>query len=318
MEIGFHFSHEQFSPAELLSLVSYVEDAGFTAGSCSDHFYPWSEKQGESGFAWAWLGAALQASSLSFGTVNAPVMRYHPAIIAQAAATLSIMFPGRFWLAVGSGQLLNEGIMGEPWLGKELRNKRLFEAVKIIRALWKGETITHNGLIKVENAKLYSLPETSPLLIAAALTPKTAAWAAGWSDGLITVSKPLDELKEVINAFKNNGGKNKPLYLKVEVSYDPDEETAFEGAWEQWKTNVISSSVQANLRTPAEFDETADAVDPEFFISQIIITSKKDVIIDNLNNFKELGFEKLLIHNINKKQKQFIDFFRKEISEEFK
>src|SRR5690606_27162420 len=126
LKFGYHASHEQFSPSELLALVKLAEKAGFDAAMCSDHFTPWSERQGQSGFAWSWLGAALQATdSLSFGMVNAPGQRYHPAIIAQAIATLSEMFPSRLWCAFGSGQLMNEHITGQGWISKAERNSRL-------------------------------------------------------------------------------------------------------------------------------------------------------------------------------------------------
>ena len=133
--IGFHASHEQVSPSELLHAVRAAEAAGFACAMCSDHFSPWSERQGESGFAWSWLGAALQATSLPFGVVNAPGQRYHPAVIAQAAATLCELFPGRFWLALGTGEFSNEHITGEPWPDKRTRNARLAECVAVMRAL---------------------------------------------------------------------------------------------------------------------------------------------------------------------------------------
>ena len=139
--IGFHASHEQIDPRSLLAAVQAAEAAGFQAAMCSDHFSPWSARQGESGFAWSWLGAALQATSLSFGVVNAPGQRYHPAIIAQAAATLAQMFPDRFWVALGSGEAMNEHITGERWPAKSVRNARLRECVDIMRALFAGETV---------------------------------------------------------------------------------------------------------------------------------------------------------------------------------
>src|SRR5688500_19628475 len=150
--IGFHASHEQVRPDRLLRLVQAAESAGFDAGTSSDDWAPWSDEQGESGFAWSWLGAALQATSLPFGVVNAPGQRYHPAIIAQAAATLNVMFPDRFWIATGSGQLLNEHITGDRWPPKEERNERLREAADVMRRLWAGETVTHEGRIHVSEA----------------------------------------------------------------------------------------------------------------------------------------------------------------------
>jgi coenzyme F420-dependent glucose-6-phosphate dehydrogenase len=318
MEIGFHFSHEQFSPGKLLSLVPAVEKAGFKSALCSDHFYPWSVKQGHSGFTWSWLGAAMAISELSFGTVNAPGQRYHPAIIAQAAATLAEMFPERFWFAAGSGQLMNEGITGDPWPVKEIRNERLLESVQIMRDLWNGETVTHYGHITVEKAKLYSLPDHPPMLLGAALTPETAEWVGSWGDGLITASRPVDKLKEVINAFRRGGGKNKPAYLKIQLSYDKDEEQAFESAWDQWKNNVISTAVQAELRTPEQFDETSEAVSPEFFRKQVLISNDSSKIISSLKEYEKLGFERLYLHNVNIHQEEFIEFIGREVLPELR
>ena len=191
--IGYHASHEQYSPGELLRLVQRADQAGFQSAMCSDHFHPWGENQGHSGFAWSWLGAALQATSLSFGVVTVPGgWRYNPAIIAQAAATLAEMFPGRFWIAPGSGELLNEGITGQRWPHKAERNARLREACDVIRALWKGEMVTHHGLVTVEAGKLYRLPKEPPKIVGAALSPETAEWMGEWADGLITVVGPRE------------------------------------------------------------------------------------------------------------------------------
>src|SRR3954469_11784021 len=156
VRIGYHASHEQFRPSELLELVRQAEAAGFKCAMSSDHFKPWASAQGQSGFAWAWLGAAPEATSLPFGVISAPGYRYHPAILAQGAATLSEMYPGRFWLALGSGQRLNEDVAGLPWPDKAERNARLSECASIIRALLGGETVTHRGRVTVLDAKLYS------------------------------------------------------------------------------------------------------------------------------------------------------------------
>lgn len=183
---GFHASHEQLPPGELLRAVREAEEAGFELGMCSDHFAPWSHNQGHSGFAWAWLGAALQATSMPFGVVTAPGQRYHPAVIAQAAATLCEMYPERFWMALGSGQALNEHITGEAWPKKSERNARLLECVEVMRALFAGETVSHEGRVRVDRARLYSLPETPPELVGAAVTPDTARWVGG---GLMPLSR---------------------------------------------------------------------------------------------------------------------------------
>ncbi len=207
--VGYHASHEQHAPSRLRSHLVAAEQAGFTAGMCSDHFHPWSEQQGQSGFAWSWLGAALEATQLPMGVVNAPGQRYHPAIIAQAAATLAEMYPERFWLAVGSGQDLNEHITGEAWPRKADRDQRLLESVEVIRALWRGETVTHRGAVVVEDAHLYTRPERPPRLLGAALTPRTAQWVGGWDDGMVTIAKPHEELREIVEAFRAGGGQDK-------------------------------------------------------------------------------------------------------------
>ncbi len=143
--VGFHASHEQLPPSRLIAAVKTAEEAGFTAAMCSDHLAPWSERQGHSGHAWSWLGAAMEATSLPFGVVTAPGQRSHPAVTAQAIATLGELFPGRFWAALGSGEALNEHVTGEPWPSKPDRDARLLECVEVIRALLRGEEVTHDG-----------------------------------------------------------------------------------------------------------------------------------------------------------------------------
>src|SRR4029450_4721101 len=189
-EYGIHASHEQIPPAEILAAVVAAERAGFQAAMCSPHFSPWSERQGESASAWSWLGAALQATNLSFGVVNAPGQRYHPAIIAQAIGTLGALFPRRFWAALGSGEFSNEPITGGDWPRKEIRNARLRESVDVIRDLLAGQEVTRDGLVTVDRARLWTRPETPPALIGAAVSTKTAAWGAGWADGLVTGNGP--------------------------------------------------------------------------------------------------------------------------------
>lgn len=244
--IGYHISHEQFSPRELLSLAEKAEQAGFSFCLSSDHFAPWSNEQGQSGFAWSWLGAALSRTKrIDFGVVNCPSFRYHPAIIAQASATLDQMFPGRFRLTVGSGQALNETITGEYWPTKKSRNDKLKAAVDIIRALWNGETVSSDGPVKIAEAKLYTLPSAKMEITGAAISPETAKWMAPWADSLITISQPKDKLRRVIDAWRENGGENKPLKIKVQLSYDKTYESALQGAYLQWRTNVFASEVQS-------------------------------------------------------------------------
>lgn len=318
MKIGFHASHEQFPPSHLLKLAILAEKAGFEAVMSSDHFHPWSNKQGESGFAWSWLGAAMQATSLEFGVVNAPGQRYHPAIIAQAVATLDEMFPGRFWIANGSGQALNENITGEKWPAKTVRNERLKESVAVMRELWKGDYVTHHGIIKVENAKLFTPPTRTPTVFGAAITVETAGWLAEWADGLITISQPVEDLKEMVQAFRSNGGERKPMALKVQISYDKDREKALTGAYEQWRNNIFPSKLISELITPEQFDAMGKKVDKEDIEEYVIVGNEPGIFIEKIKTFNELGFEKIIIHNVNKEQENFVEFFGNEVLPELK
>jgi probable non-F420 flavinoid oxidoreductase len=312
--IGYHASHEQFAPSALLRYAKLAEDAGFVGGMCSDHLHPWSEDQGESGHAWTWLGAALQATTQgTYGVVTAPVQRYHPAVIAQACATLAEMFPGRFWVAVGSGEALNEHVTGEPWPREEVRDLRLKEAVDVIRALWAGELVNHRGLIRVEEAQLYTLPETLPLLIGAAVTKETAEWVAGWADGFVTVNRDPDVLGEVVERFRAGGGEGKPMYLQVHVSYAESEEEAYAGAYDQWRTVIFPSDVLASLDMPSQFDAAATFVRPEDLDRNIWISNDLDRHIEWLQKCIDLGFDVINVHNVNRDQERFIEAYGKHV-----
>jgi coenzyme F420-dependent glucose-6-phosphate dehydrogenase len=309
ISIGYHNSHEQFKPCLLLELAQKAEKAGFTHALSSDHFYPWSEAQGESGFAWSWLGAAMQATKLSFGIVSAPVQRYNPAIIAQAVATLCEMFPQRFFIAAGSGQYMNEHINGAAWPTKFLRNDRLKESVDIMRALWRGETVTHHGLVTVEEAKLYTRPDYMPQIIGPALTTKTAQWLGGWADGLITTSRPPEELRKMIEAFRRGGGEGKPIYLKVQLSYDTTYEKALQGAHEQWKNNIFPSALLSDIRNPEGFDAAGSMVKPDEMVPHVRISESTDQHIEWLQKDIDEGVTHLYLHNVNLEQEQFIEMF---------
>lgn len=307
--IGYHASHEQFKPSELLSWVVQAEAAGFQAVNCSDHFYPWSERQGQSGFSFAWLGAAMQATTIPFGVVCTPGYRYHPAVVAQAVATLGEMFPDRFWISLGSGEALNERVTGIKWPIKAERNARLKECTEIIKRLLHGETVTHHGLTTTEEAKLYTRPEIKPLLLGAAVTKETAAWLGTWADGMITVNKPYPDLRETVEAFRKNGGKNKPVYLKVQLSYDDTEEAALEGAHDQWRTNIFSGTVLGELWKVEQFDALGKHIQPNEITSMIRISPDPDLHVKWIQQDMELGFERIILHNVNRKQEKFIRDF---------
>lgn len=307
--LGYHASHEQFPPSRLLKCAELAEKAGFQAGMCSDHYHPWSDAQGQSGFAWSWLGAALQATSLSFGMVCAPGQRYSPALIAQASATLSEMYPERLWCAFGTGQYLNEHITGERWPTKAERNARLIEAVQVIRALWAGETVTHRGSFVVEEAKLYTRPKVPPMIFGAAITPETAEWVAGWADGLITVVQDNAKVKAVAEAFRRGGGEGKPMSLQLHVSYAPTEEEALSQAFSQWRTNVFESRMLSDLKMPAQFESAGKLVRPDDVRDAVRVSSDIGWHIDTLREFIEMGYSRIYIHQVGPDQERFIEVF---------
>ncbi len=306
---GIHASHEQIGPADLLEAVQLAEQAGFDAAMSSDHFSPWSERQGHSGFAWSWLGAALQATALPFGVVNAPGQRYHPAIIAQAAATLAEMFPGRFWVALGTGEASNEHITGDRWPDKPTRNARLRECVDVIRALFAGETVSHDGLVRVDRARLYVEPDTPPPLVGAAVSVETARWVGGWADGLITINQPLEKLRAVLDAFREGGGEGKRTILQVHLSYATDEQTALDIAYDQWRSNVFDPPLCWDLEMVEHFDVAAQKVRPEDVVGPVNVSADLARHVAWLEEYAALGFEEIALHHVGQQQREFIEVF---------
>jgi coenzyme F420-dependent glucose-6-phosphate dehydrogenase len=311
--IGYQASHEQFKPSELLKWCILAEQEGFQAINSSDHFYPWSERQGQSGFSFAWIGAVMQATRVPVGVVCTPGYRYHPAIVAQAVATYGEMFPERFWIALGSGEALNERMTGIKWPVKEERNKRLKECADIIRQLLRGETVSHYGYTITEEAKLYTRPEKTPLVIGAAVTVQTASWLGTWADGMITISQPYPELKKVVDAFRANGGNGKPIFLKVQLSFDKSMQAAEHGAFDQWRTNIFSGTVLGDLSRVEQFDALGEQVQPSQISKMVRISDNVQAHIDWLQEDVELGFERIILHNVNREQEYFIREFGQKV-----
>lgn len=305
--LGFHCSHEQHAPADLLRHAKLAADAGFTAGMCSDHFHPWSERQGHSGFTWSWLGAALESTPLSFGTVCAPGQRYHPAVIAQAAATLASMYPDRFWLAVGSGEALNEKITGGGWPAKDDRKARLKASVDVMRALWAGEEVTVDGDVTVARARVYDRPATPPLIVAAALSPETARWAGAWADALVTIAAPRDDMRAIVDAFREGGGEGKPLFLQVALAFAPTDEEAADAAFDQWRQSALTRDELSDLATPAEFDRAARRITRDEVTSGLRISSDIARHAAWVEDDAAMGFERIYLHNVARDhQERFI------------
>ena len=315
--VGWHASHEQIAPSQLLKDVAHAERAGFQAAWSSDHFSPWSERQGESGFAFSWLGAAMAVTEFPIGMVNAPGQRYHPAIVAQAAATLAEMFPGRLSVALGTGEFSNEHITGDRWPDKPTRNARLRECVDVIRALFDGEEVTHDGLVRVDRARLWTLPSQPPRLLATAVSAETARWAGEWAEGLITIWQPAETLRRVVDAFHEHGG-GKPLALQVHVSWAPDENDALRIAHEQWRTNVFEAPLCWNLATPEEFDAAAKHVRPEDLRAGVLVASDPKRFVERLREAADLGFEEIYVHHVGQRQAEFIDCFAEHVLPELR
>ncbi|MCG2621151.1 TIGR03885 family FMN-dependent LLM class oxidoreductase [Arthrobacter sp. I2-34] len=310
--IGFHASHEQIGPAQLLADVELAEQAGFDAAMCSDHIEPWSAHQGHSGYAWSWLGAALARTRLRFGVVTAPGQRYHPVITAHASATLAAMFPGRFWLALGSGENLNEHITGGPWPPKEVRQQRLEECVQVIRRLHAGEEVTHHGLVDVEQARLWDVPEARPPLIAPAVSVETAGRSAAWADGLVTINQDPGRLRRMLEAYRGAGGRG-PAALQVHLSWAPDEAEALAIAWDQWRTNVFAPPVPWDLAKAEHFDDAAEQVGEEQLRHSVNISAHTGQHLEWLQEYLELGFDELYLHFVGQHQEPFIKTFADEV-----
>ena len=308
MRLGFHASHEQIAPSRLLADLERAEQAGFEMAMCSDHFSPWGTRQGHSGYAWAWLGAALARTELELGCVCAPGQRYHPAVVAQKIATLAQMFPGRFWTARGSGEASNEHITGDRWPPKEQRTRRLEECVDVIRRLLDGQEVTHDGLVTVDRARLWDLPEVAPRLVGPAVTAASAARVAAWADGLVTINQPVAVLRDVVSAYRDAGGRG-PLALQVHLSWAPTRDEAEAIALDQWRTNVFPEPVCWDTETAEAFDVMGEHVDIEAVRRSVEVSSDLGWHRDRIAELASVGFDDVYLHFVGQEQHGFIEAF---------
>ncbi len=305
---GFHASHEQISPRQLLADVQHAEQAGFDMAMCSDHFSPWSSRQGHAGYTWSWLGAALATTGLELGCVSAPGQRYHPAVVAQKIATLGEMFPGRFWVALGSGEASNEHITAEGWPRKEIRTQRLEECVSVIRRLLAGEEVSHDGLVHVDRATLWERADPVPKLIGPAVSAESAARVAAWADGLVTVNQPHDALRKVVDAYRDAGGRGQ-LALQLHLSWAPTDDEALAVAADQWGVNVFGPPVSWDTETAEAFDALAAQVPREAVRSVVRVSADLGQHRAWLEEYAELGFDDIYLHHVGQDQGAFIDAF---------
>jgi probable non-F420 flavinoid oxidoreductase len=309
MHIGFHASHEQFAPSDLLTYTMAAEQAGFDCAMSSDHIKPWSRSQGHSGYSWSWLGAALARTKFPVGVISVAGYRYHPAVVAQAAATLAEMFPDRFWFALGSGERINEDITGLPWPTKPERNEKMKECATIIRSLLAGERVTHHGTVTVVDAEIYSRPAQPPPMLGAAVTEATAEFVGGWSDGLLTVAAKPEKLKRVIEAFHRGGGEGKPLHLQVALNWAPTEAAALQGAYDHWRYVALGGDIGWELRSPEDYETASRFVRPEDMRDSVLISADLARHAEWLQQYADLGFDAVYLHQVDLNQQGFIDAF---------
>lgn len=309
MRIGFHASHEQFPPSELLACVIAAEQAGFDAAMSSDHFKPWSRTQGHSGYAWSWMGAALARTRFPVGLISIPGYRHHPGILAQAAATLGEMFGDRFWFALGSGERLNEDFTGMPWPSKPERNAKLTECAGVIRELLNGQRVTHRGSITLIDAELFSRPSQPPPIFGAAITPASAELVGKWADGLLTVARKPQQLRLVLDAFKRGGGEGKPVYIQIALSWARSESEALRLAHEQWRFLAPGGDISQELRSPEDFEAAARFVSPEHMHETVLVSADLNRHAAWLAEFADLGVECAFLHHVGLNQRAFIDAF---------
>jgi coenzyme F420-dependent glucose-6-phosphate dehydrogenase len=315
--LGYHCSHEQWPPSVLLEHLARAEAAGFRAAMCSDHFHPWIPGGGQSGHSWTWLGAALErtkATGMTLGTVNAPGQRYHPAVVAQAFATLGEMYPGRVWVALGSGEALNESITGEAWPAKDARKERLRQCADVVRQLWSGQRVDHEGQVRVRGARLYSRPRADIPLVAAALTAETARWAGAWADGLITAGADAASLRRIVSAYREGGGAGKPVWLQLAVSYAPSMAEARRAGLQRWPQAVLPGEKLSDLDSPEAFAAAAAGATEEDVAAGVPPLADPRALRDAVEGVAEAGFERIYLHNVAPHPELFLDACARELA----
>jgi coenzyme F420-dependent glucose-6-phosphate dehydrogenase len=303
--VGYHASHEQLPPGALLRAVVAAERAGFDGAMCSDHLAPWGVRQGQSGFAWSWLGAALASTSFSLGVVNAPGQRYHPVVIAQAIATLEEMFPGRFWAALGSGEAMNEHVTGEPWPPKEQRNARLDESIDVMRRLLAGQEVSHDGAVRVHRARVWSLPDAPPPLLGAAVSAETAEWLAGRVDGLATVAQSPEALRRVVEAYRSAGGEG-PCVLQVHLSLAETDAAALALAQDQWRNGLIGPPRAWDFEQPEDFDAATADPDEAELRKAVLVDADAASLAERIADLVGIGFDRVYLHHVGKDQETYL------------
>ena len=312
VEFGYALSSEEHTPADLVRNARLAEETGFTFALISDHYHPWVDAQGHSAFVWSVIGAISQATErLRLGTgVTCPTIRIHPAIIAQAAATSAALMPGRFFLGVGTGENLNEHILGEKWPAPDERLEMLEEAIEVIRQLWQGGYQTFRGdYFNVEQARIYTLPPELPPIAVAAAKPLAADVAVHSGDALITTSPQ----KELIDGYREAGGDG-PVYGQVTVCWAETEHAGVETAHRIWPNAGIKGDLSQELPLPLHFEQASQLVTPEEIGESIPCGPDPDRYLDQIRQYADAGIDHIYFHQIGPDQEGFFRFFREQLA----
>lgn len=320
-EIEYALSSEEFGPRELVRNARRAEEAGFTFALISDHYHPWISRQGHSPFVWNVIGGIAEATSrLRLGTgVTCPTFRIHPAIIAQAAATSAAMMEtdegeGWFFLGIGSGEALNEHILGDQWPPAEVRLEMLREAVEIIRLLWGGEEESFWGdYYTVENAQIFTRPSSPPPVYMAAVGPMAIELAGEIADGLISTAPQGD----IVSQYRQSGGRGKPCYGQIKVCWARDEAQARKTVYEIWPNGAVPGSLHADLPTPDHFEAAVKLVREEDAVKDTVLGPDKRKHLEGIQKMIDAGYDHVYVHQIGPDQEGFFDFYEREILPEF-
>ena len=309
---GYAISSEEHAPADLVRNAALAEDAGLEFALISDHYHPWIDAQGHSAFVWTVLGGiARETSRLEVGTgVTCPMIRIHPAIIAQAAATTADLFQGRFFLGLGTGENLNEHILGDHWPIYDDRREMLIESIEIMRGLWKGDLFSHSGdHYVVENARVYTLPAEPPRIVIAAGGPDSARMAAKHGEGLIVTSPD----PEVLDAFRAGGGRTKPVYGQVTVCWAASEDEAKKTAHRIWPNAGVPGDLSQELALPRHFEQASSLVTPESMAEHMPMGPDPQRYVEALREYVDAGVENVYIHQVGPDQAGFFRFWTDEL-----
>jgi G6PDH family F420-dependent oxidoreductase len=312
MKIGYFLSSEEYDPRELVDQARRAEQAGFHALWISDHYHPWNDEQGHSSFVWSVIGALAEATSLPVTTgVTCPTLRIHPAIIAQAAATSGVLHDGRFNLGVGSGEALNEHILGDRWPEADVRLEMLEEAVEVIRLLWQGGQQSHHGRhYTVENARVYDLLDARPPILVSGFGPKAIKLAAKIGDGFCTTSPD----KDAIGLYRSEGGKG-PVHAGTKVCFGHDEEEARKTAHRLWPNEALPGELAQVLPTPSHFEQASELVTPDKLVTPV--GPDLDQHIASLQEYAEAGVDELFVQQIGPEQELFFREWAPEVLSRF-